>query len=216
MIQLHRGEDRDGDRAVLEALAHRRRRSALRLLLSRGRLHVEELVGGVAAMERSRAGDATVDETRLRVDLRHRHLPKLADAGLVDVRDRTVCVRRAARDDPLLGDLLAVEADDWDAVLSCLSDDRRRAALATLAEREEPTDVPVLAFEVAERVERTAHPDVDALARDLHHVHLPKLADAGLVDVEDGGTSVRYLGHADLEAVASDGGVEWSRRRVTL
>lgn len=62
---------------------------------------------------------------------------------------------------------------------------RRRIALSVLTERELPIDVGTLGQAVAER-ERSA-PDEQTVHRvrmSLHHAHLPKLADAGLVEYD--------------------------------
>ena len=62
---------------------------------------------------------------------------------------------------------------------------RRRIVLSVLAEREPPIDVGTLGQAVAER-ERSA-PDeqtVHHVRMSLHHAHLPKLADAGLVEYD--------------------------------
>jgi len=97
--------------------------------------------------------------------------------------DRTISV------DPIE---LEEGASPTDATLSALADGRRRTALAQLLTARGRTPVDVLATRVA-AVEAGVSPvDVDAdrhgdVAVDLHHHHLPKLDDVGLLDLADGG-----------------------------
>lgn len=72
-----------------------------------------------------------------------------------------------------------------DRVLDALRDGYRRSVLAHLHERNRPVDVDRL----SERISR-ADDDFTSTAVDLHHVHLPKLADAGLVEYDPGEKTV--------------------------
>jgi len=68
-----------------------------------------------------------------------------------------------------------------------LAADRRRIALDYLADRTGPVDVEELAASIAAREsdENIAGDDtVQQVAVTLHHVHLPKLAEFGVVDYE--------------------------------
>lgn len=65
--------------------------------------------------------------------------------------------------------------------------DRRRYALAALSEHEGPVDLDDLAADVAAREEGVDEDDpsvLDTMATALHHIHLPKLSDAGVVDYD--------------------------------
>lgn len=225
MIEIRRERTGPGYTGVLEALAHRRRRRVLRLLDSVERLPVEDLVGALGAGDhRSPSASADADLTDVRVELQHRHLPKLVDAGLVTRSDdRASLAAGDALDDPIVDALLHVETDDWDDVLTCLSCPRRRAALSVLAATDGPMDVTALAFELAERAagsDGDASPDaddVDEMHLELHHVHLPALSEHDLVALENGGTAVRYLGHPALDDLArTRGGADGVRRRIPL
>ena len=81
------GEAADGGLdAVFSAFAHERRRVILRTL-SRGEPNAVDLDTLVAAVcERAGSPNETAedDRRRVRVTLRHVHLPKLADSGLVE------------------------------------------------------------------------------------------------------------------------------------
>ncbi len=69
---------------------------------------------------------------------------------------------------------------------AALADERRRAAVADLADRSTPVDAEALARRVAGR-ESDRSPgsvpseQVEQVHVTLHHVHLPKLADVGLI-----------------------------------
>lgn len=62
--------------------------------------------------------------------------------------------------------------------------DRRRHALFVLADRADPIGLEALSTAVAEREADVDADDADAVASvatTLHHIHLPKMADAGVV-----------------------------------
>ena len=77
-----------------------------------------------------------------------------------------------------------------DQLFDVLADPYRRIVLSRLFEHDEPMSVDVLAAEVAEATESwgAGAPAGDSrrIAVRLHHVHLPKLAAAGLVERDDG------------------------------
>lgn len=79
----------------------------------------------------------------------------------------------------------AFETDSSSDAFDLLADERRRAALSVLADRGEPVDLSELAREVVDLTEDgLAGPSPDAVDRmrvALHHQHLPKIADAGLI-----------------------------------
>ncbi|WP_435182022.1 DUF7344 domain-containing protein [Halorussus sp. AFM4] len=101
---------------------------------------------------------------------------------------------------------LSTDAQSLDTVFALLRDRRRRFALRALADRESPVALDGLAAAVARREAADADgppreasgtaapasptPDAtpaatDDVAEALHHVHLPKLADAGVVDYDE-------------------------------
>ena len=92
----------------------------------------------------------------------------------------------------------AEEAASLDALFEALADSRRRHVLSILLDRPTPLDVETLARAVAAREEAaTSAADVpdDVVRRiqiALHHVHLPKLAETGVVeyDYERGAVAV--------------------------
>jgi DNA-binding transcriptional ArsR family regulator len=88
-----------------ELLANRRRRHALTYLRDRPRerVSVEELTSQVIARELVE-GDGTVDPESVRATLLHVHLPKLAEAGLVDYDAETSVAYLPPRDGTVAAD----------------------------------------------------------------------------------------------------------------
>lgn len=94
-----------------------------------------------------------------------------------------------------------------DAVFAALADEDRRSVLAYLQDAGEAT-VEELSTAVDERASdpRGGTHGRDALVR-LHHVHLPKLSDAGLVEYDRTSGQVEYVGGSaitELLATAPD------------
>lgn len=68
-----------------------------------------------------------------------------------------------------------------------LSDERRRVTLDVLANRSTPIDLWDVAFDVASREQDVADPDertVERVAVSLHHHHLPKMTDFGVIEYD--------------------------------
>lgn len=89
----------DGGRSLLTrifgALSHPRRRCVLYVVRDQGPTEGADLARRVAARERDVSVDAVSDvaSNRVRVDLRHVHLPKLEDYGFVEYDRRSGTVR---------------------------------------------------------------------------------------------------------------------------
>ena len=82
-------------------------------------------------------------------------------------------------------------------VFAALADDRRRTVLAVLFERDHAVTVPDLTRFLAAREtghEPSAISDemYGSVGRTLQHVHLPKLATAGLIDLDDAVVRLAY------------------------
>lgn len=88
-----------------------------------------------------------------------------------------------------LSDLLADRAPSreppvsTDALFSILSHRHRRYALAYLLEREEPVAVETVISHVVDRID-SSEETYDRVALRFHHGHLPKLANAGLIEYD--------------------------------
>lgn len=84
-----------------------------------------------------------------------------------------------------------------DLIYHLLSNERRRILLSSLLERPDER-VPV--DDVIDEIARHERPDPgpvshrDRVTIDLHHVHLPKLADAGVIEHDPVTRTVRYEG----------------------
>jgi len=95
-------------------------------------------------------------------------------------------------------------ASSLDAAFSCLADGDRRRLLRHLSEsapgtvsREDATDV-LAAHVHGKPVEAVSEDERDRVATAVHHSHLPALADAGLVELDEHEDTVRLTDHPAL------------------
>lgn len=89
--------------------------------------------------------------------------------------------------------------DAVDETLRALADARRRAIVRYLVESD---DNVVTREESVEHLRRVGFEETrDELLTVVHHSHLPKLADAGLVEYDSGRQTIRYLGNETAVAV---------------
>ncbi|WP_436344233.1 DUF7344 domain-containing protein [Natronorubrum sp. FCH18a] len=99
---------------------------------------------------------------------------------------------------------LSTEVQSLDTIFTLLSDQRRRYVVDALSEEEPPIALYDLVTPVVS-LERGADPDdisadtIDEIATTLHHVHLPKLDDA---DVIDYATETNTVTSAQTEVLA--------------
>lgn len=181
---------------VFAALSDQTRRRILAVLGERDHpVAVDALARFVSARETGRDPAAIEDGecSRMHRSLRHVHLPKLSNAGLV--------VRHGGTVEPATGPI-ATRATEWAATtavdpavddgLEALADARRREVLTVLTRIEDPTSLA----DLAERVAAAAGPAVsaDRVRIALDHLHLPKLADAGIVSYDREDRTVTYEG----------------------
>lgn len=193
--------------AVFQALADRRRRRILDVLLRRpDPISEHALATELATMAAS--AEETVDGEEVasvRQTLRHLHLPALEAVPLVhwDREDETVrATDHPAMRDETIRSLVAgdVPADD---VMDALANERRRIVLAVLHTYGGPVEPTTVAEKVRD-LERDGAASADEnSARDvgiaLQHVHLPKLDEAGLVRRDEDAGTVSYVGHPDVD-----------------
>jgi len=80
---------------LLELAADESRRRVLRILIEREgeRVQVEELVSIVGAATGPSVGDGPTSHETVRTRLHHRHLPRLAVAGVIDYEEERCWVR---------------------------------------------------------------------------------------------------------------------------
>jgi len=179
------------------------------------RLSTRELVSRLVA-EGTDVDDAVRERDELELVIVHEHRPKLETYGLVeagpDGESLRVADHPAWRDTALL-DLFETDLEgvrggrvangDHDALFEALSSGLRRTILDVLSHQFHPIHVETLARDVAARASDTPEhrvPDdvLEGVWTELRHVHLPKLADAGLVVHDRSAETVAYEGHSDL------------------
>jgi hypothetical protein len=137
-----------------------------------------ELVGGPGSVHEDALEEA-------RIYLRHVDLPKLADADLITWDEPAGSVTPVAQ--PPINDARYERATETaDVRGEDASIERRRAALSVLESRDGPQERADLACGVAAR-EADGEPTTGAVEEvevALHHVHLPKLDRAGLLEYD--------------------------------
>ncbi|MCU4802716.1 winged helix-turn-helix domain-containing protein [Halobacteria archaeon HArc-gm2] len=147
------------------------------------------------------------DRRSISTSLVHTHLPVLEEAGLITWDRDTSMVETTshlAYDDPRFHLLLEAEADDLDTALSNLSTDHRRVLLTFLWDAETSITRTDLARELLRSDETAFEPGPDTVTDalvPLYHVHLPALADAGLVEYDRETGRATYTGHPAVEEV---------------
>lgn len=90
-----------------------------------------------------------------------------------------------------------------DDILASLAHKRRWITLSVHAEYDRPLARVALAREIAahetEDDESVDSVPIDTICISLHHIHLPKLTEAGLIEYDICSGTVRYRGHPLLE-----------------
>ena len=90
-----------------------------------------------------------------------------------------------------------------DRALSVIADSRRRNVLKYLAENGDaaiPIDELVAGIEDGRPLSGGDNREMDnQIVIELHHTHLPKLDEVGLIDYEKGAGTVRYRPQDDIE-----------------
>lgn len=200
MSDITLGADAGGTEVgeLVDALTDSRRRAVLRALAeNEAPLAADELAERVLA-ETTEPPDAVDDRRRRRVrsTLRHRHLPVLAEAGAVERDEEGVTLSADVPGE--LGRLLAgvetVPDDALELLADLLRSPTRRAVVAELDDRGPGTTIHL--DRLAASVAAGADPErstADVLTA-LHHHHLPRLAEEGVLEYDPGTRTVEYLG----------------------
>lgn len=178
---------------LLSECASPERRIVLETLSETGPIALESLAEHLVARRRGIPIAEVPDDAHERavVGLYHTHLQRLSDAGFVehdgDGEEATVALASAV-DADRVRELIETGEGNWTALDVLLSADRRRhvVSLLTTAERTLPLDELAEAVAVLERgdVDEPGADDLDSVRISLHHVHLPRLDDAGVVDYD--------------------------------
>lgn len=172
------------------------------LCASAGR-SLDELADRVVAEKRDIEPAAVPPDARegARVGLYHNHLQQLSDAGLVTLdregEDLTVALRPAV-EEVRVRELIDSGEGRWETLGVVLGDPRRERVASLLAAADDaalPLDDLARAIAALERGEAGLPPDaaVESLRVSLHHVHLPKLENTGIVEYDADDTTVRLV-----------------------
>ncbi|MFB6130326.1 MAG: winged helix-turn-helix domain-containing protein [Salinigranum sp.] len=194
----------DEESALYRALASERRRTVLTVLRQHDTPVSEpRLARLVSERETGDSPDAvaTADHGRVRLSLHHVHLPNLEAAGLIRRIDdgHIDCARHPFWTTSDVRTLLTrdrVAPAQTTVTFGVLADHRRRAILTLLKDQQGLT-----VGEIAEELTDTplSSQESPKLKAELVHCHLPKLEEAHVVEVDSGGSRIRYTGNVILE-----------------
>lgn len=178
---------------ILNCLTVARRRRILAVLIKQSTsLTEEELARGVGTVEK----DVSVENLpadnlgQLQLSLHHNHLPRLDDVGLVEWNQTRGTVQMA--DHPVINSpefkhLLNRPESEADKIIDCLTDKHRRAILDVLESNSGKQTLGRLVREMSECDGETHSSQSEEDMRiQFHHVHLPQLDEAGLIDYHAG------------------------------
>lgn len=195
-IQLDAWQMGEGGRHVDSDTQDIRRQIVEILREETGTVSERELADRLAASETASkpASSASDAATSLRARLYHLHLPKLDDDGLVDWDrgEREVAATDEVAD--AVGSERRETVTDLDSTGSAPAETRRREILAIVKSETGSVARDAIARELASATGQPTEARVEELAVQLHHRHLPKLADSGLVDYDIDAATVTYRG----------------------
>lgn len=107
----------------------------------------------------------------------------------------------SADDEPGSADDRSSALDD---IFGVLADPMRREVIRYCADHaNEPTDLDTVVDYLAEQ-RRDGEPDRDRIALRLHHLHLPKLAETGLVEFDPDSGRLEYRSNDAIESCLSE------------
>lgn len=169
-----------------------RRRHVLVVLSERTTsLELGELAAEIAAREAGVDAPPAAAPTDLTIDLHHVHLPKLAEAGVLDydLESREV--------EPIAGACSADETDPTERSAAGADpspgiDLREHVTAYFDASTGETASLDDLARYAAMRLSGTAEWSAERIRLRLHHAVLPRLADTGVLDYDSRTATVRY------------------------
>lgn len=193
----------DEESVLYRVLADERRRTVLTVLREHDTPVSESQLARLVAAREAVASPSAItsaDRERVQISLYHVHLPHLEAADLVErLDDHVVCTQHPFWNDAAVRTLLTNNDSAPDTVtvtFDVLADDRRRAILTLLKDQQARS-----VGEITEALLETPLPgqELPRVTIELAHHHLPKLADAGVVDVDSTGNRVRYTGNVVLE-----------------
>lgn len=179
--------------ALLEACTSPQQRIALETLCDAGSLTLDVLAERVVARRRDVSLEDVPEDAKERatVSLYHNHLQQLAEAGFVqqaeDDGDVTVALTPDLEPE-YVHELIEFGDGNWDTLDAILSNERCQYATMVLASADGTLSTDELAEAVAvlERgeTEGTRGDVLESVRISLHHVHLPKLGEAGVASYD--------------------------------
>lgn len=203
MSAIQDGRRKLSNNELFDCLNDRRRRQLLRLLADTSESMTErELAERLLVDEKDRSIEDVAEVTieGVQIQLQHVHLPRLDEADFVDWHQSDGTVDPT--EDPVYEDaefqhLIELDDDEWDAVASTMRDGRLRNVLSVLAASDDGVRRDVLAHKIAahEADGESWAEAVENVRTELHHVHLPKLDGAGVVEYDVDSGTVTYQGH---------------------
>ena len=206
------------NKALLKALADKRRRHILSVLAWRDEgIDETELATAIASVEMEKPCDEVTDEQReqVRMGLRHIHLSTLERDGLIErtEEEETISIaddsitenRRVAR---LLQSPEEV-SKTAEQLFSTLAHERRQTIVSILRESDGSLSLKALGTEIVAREEgkdvaEIENETVEKALISLHHSHLPKLSDAGLLEYDRETHSIRENTQLDEEVLSEE------------
>lgn len=180
---------------LLEACTSSQRRTVLETLAEAGPMTLGELAERVAARRHEVSTDDVAPDEReeVAIGLHHNHLQRLSADDVVeqtgDGMDTTVSLSPGV-DPELVRELIGIGEGNWTELSVILGDERRQHVTAALSQADGPLSLEELTAAVASREHEEAdgpQPDRGSVRISLHHVHLPKLSEAGVVRYDENG-----------------------------
>ncbi|ODR80883.1 hypothetical protein BG842_02480 [Haladaptatus sp. W1] len=85
-----------------------------------------------------------------------------------------------------------------------LADHRRRVLLQYLRDTEAPMPISALVTELTQRDEHVSPDENRDTEIAMHHIHLPKLADAGVIEYDQSAQQAAYTAPPQVDALLED------------
>lgn len=178
---------------LLDLCVAPQRRIVLEALCESGQLSLASLADRVAARRLDVSSSDVTEEAheQAAVGLYHNHLRKLSEAGFVDQLEEDDATTVSLT--PLIGpdrihELIETAEGSWEELDALLGEERRRHVVALLLSGDEPLSLDELAKRVAERersdVDASDGEHLESVRVSLHHLHLPKLSEVGVLDYD--------------------------------
>lgn len=166
-------------------------RHILALLLEQPQpLTDRDLAVQLAARESEKQSSEVAEEDvqQLLVDLYHQYLPELQTIGWIDRRPEGIVLTDQFPSEEIESSLPPLQDADrqWEILTTLLARPRRQHIVSILAGQEHPLTLEKLAVRLTayEQITGTTDGDDPTLSVTLHHVDLPRLDEAGLIEYD--------------------------------